>query len=105
MNVTKATLGRLKRELQFRKWIAMHRFFECLTIEQLRFFSKEGYVEETVTKPEHSKFDGLSRKALVTLWREDERRNIIRLRGRSDDEKLFYAENGYFPDEAPSERD
>jgi hypothetical protein len=83
-------------------WIATQRYFECLTPEQLEFFAEHGYVEGTVTKPRHSKFDGLSRKALLTLWREDERRNII-FRGRSDDERLFYMENGYFPDEAPSD--
>ena len=76
MPVSKARLGRLKRELQFRQWIALERFFECLTDEQLdRVFAEHGYVEEPVTKPEHSKLDGLSRNALVTLWREDQRRN------------------------------
>ena len=86
MKVSKATLGRLKREPQFRQWIAIERHLECLTPEQLEFLVEHGYVEEEVTEPEHSKFDGLSRKALVTLWREDERRNAIRLRGRNDDE-------------------
>jgi hypothetical protein len=80
--VSKARLGRLKRELQFRNWIAIQRFFECLTDDQLSFFVEHGYVEETVTKPEHSEFDGLSRKALMTRWQEDERRSTIMSRGR-----------------------
>ena len=99
MPVSRARLARLKREVQFRTWIACQRYFECLTLEQLEFFAKHGYVEGTVTKPKHSKFDGLTRKALVTLWREDERRTTL-FRERSDDERLFYVENGCFPDEA-----
>jgi hypothetical protein len=80
--VSKAKLGRLKRELQFRNWIAFQRFVECLTDDQLSFFAEHGYVKGTVTKPEHSEFDGLSRKALMTRWREDERRDTIMSRGR-----------------------
>ena len=99
MPVSRARLARLQREVQFRRWIAIQRYFECLTIEQLEFFVEHGYVEGTVIKPPHSKFDGLCRKALLTLWREDERRNII-FRGRSDEENLFYEQNGYFPDQA-----
>lgn len=99
MPVSKARLGRLKRELQFREWIAIERFLECLTLEQLRFFVEHGYVEGTVTKPVHSKFDGLSKKALLAMWREDDRL-MARLEGRSKDEKRFYLRNGHFPDEA-----
>ncbi len=99
MPVSKAKLGRLEREVPFRNWIALQRFLECLTIEQLKFFVEHGYVEGQVTKPRHSKFDGLSRKALVTLWREDDRL-MARFRGRSKDEKRFYLRNGHFPDGA-----
>ncbi len=80
-------------------WIALKRYFEGLTLEQLEFFAEHRYVEGTVAKPKHSKFDGLSRKALLRLWREDERR-ITLFRGRSDEERLFYEQNGCFPDEA-----
>jgi len=89
----------MKGELQFLNWVALQRFIECLTIEQLRFFAEHGYVEGRVTKSQHSKFDGLSRKALVTLWRKDDRL-LARLEGRSKDEKRFYLRNGHFPDEA-----
>lgn len=99
MPVSKAKLARLKSEVQFRDWVATCRFIECLTLEQLRFFVEHGYVEGQVTRLRRSKFDGLSRKALVTLWREDDRL-MARLRGRSKDEKRFYLRNGYFPDEA-----
>jgi hypothetical protein len=98
--VSKARLERLKSELQFRRWIAMKQFFACLSIEQLTFFAQHGYVEGTVTKPEHSKLDGLSRKALLKLWLEDERDHRIKFGGRSDDEMQFYIQNGCFPDEA-----
>jgi len=89
----------MKGELQFLNWVGTQRFIECLTIEQLRFFVEHGYVEETVTKPLRSKFDGMSKKALLALWREDERL-MARLEGRSKDEKRFYLRNGHFPDEA-----
>jgi len=97
--VSKARLERMKGELQFLNWVGTQRFIECLTIEQLRFFVEHGYVEETVTKPLRSKFDGMSKKALLALWREDERL-MARFEGRSKDEKRFYLQNGYFPDEA-----
>ncbi len=99
MPVSKARLERLKRDLQFRAWLAASRFVECLTREQLRFFVEHGYVEGTVTKPVHSKFDGMSKKALLAMWRADERFNI-KFRGRTYDEKRFYLRNGHFPDEA-----
>ncbi len=99
MPVSKARLERMKGELKFLNWVALQRFIECLTIEQLRFFAEHGYVEGHVTKPQHSKFDGLSRKALLALWREHERL-MARLEGRSKDEKRFYLQNGHFPDEA-----
>jgi hypothetical protein len=98
--VSKARLERLKSELQFRQWIAKKQFFECLSVEQLTFFAQHGYVEATVTRPEHSELDGLSRKALLKLWREDERRDAIKFEGRSDDEMRFYIQNGRFPEEA-----
>jgi hypothetical protein len=79
----------LKRELQFRKRVAIQRFSECLTTEQLTFLAEHGYVEETVTTPEHSKFDGLSRKALLTMWRGDERRNTIIHRGIAAPDPVF----------------
>jgi hypothetical protein len=89
----------LKRDLRFRAWLAASRFVECLTREQLRIFVEHGYVEGTVTKPVHSKFDGMSKKTLLAMWREDERFNI-KTRGRSYDEKRFYLRNGHFPDGA-----
>jgi hypothetical protein len=98
--VSKARLERLKSELQFRQWIPMRQFFECLSIEQLTLVAQHGYVEGTVTKPQHSELDGLSRKALLKLWREDERAHRIKFGGRSDDEMQFYIQNGCFPDEA-----
>jgi hypothetical protein len=68
----------------------------------LTFVAQHSYVEGTVTKPEHSELDGLSRKALLKLWREDERSHRIKFGGRSDDEMQFYIQNGCFPDEADS---
>ena len=104
MPVSKARLERLEGELQFRNWVGIQRFIECLTIEQLRFFAEHGYVGGQVTKPLRSKFDGMSKKALLALWREDERL-MARLRGRSNDEKRFYLRNGHFPDEGEDEPD
>ncbi len=99
MPVSKARLERLEWEGQFCRWIALQRYLECLTLEQLRFLVEHGYVEGQVTKPLRSKFDGMSKKALLALWREDERL-MARLEGRSKDEKRFYLRNGHFPDEA-----
>jgi len=96
----RARLERIETKLQFQLWLQTERLFVGWSPEQLLAYADRCEIPDPLPSKVPSKFDGLSRKALVRL-REDIERQQARMtfRGRTVDERLFYVEHGHFPDE------
>jgi hypothetical protein len=79
------------------------RFFESLTEEQLSTYARHGRLPEPLPEPlpmGKSRLDGLDRKNLIKLWRENDRI----YRGRSREEMLSFAIHAHWPEQACDER-
>lgn len=105
MPAHRARLERIERELQFQFWLQGGRLLEGFSTEQLLAYADRCEIPNPLPSKVPSKFDGLSRKALVLLQEESQRQQCrIRFRDRTIEERLFYVEHGRFPDEVDPSR-
>jgi len=96
----RARLERIETKLQFQLWLQTERLFVGWSPEQLLAYADRCEIPDPLPSKVPSKFDGLSRKALLRLREESQRREWrIKFRGRTIEERLFYVEQGHFPDE------
>jgi len=98
----RARLERIERELQFQLWLQGERLFEGWSPEQRLAYADRCEIPDPLPSKVPSKFDGLSRRALVRL--REERQRQCKFRYRTVDERLFYVEHGRFPDEVDLSR-
>ena len=103
MNSLKKRIELLELEIRFRKWLRFARFLERLSKEQLYEYACLGRLPEPLPEPlpkGASKLDGLSRKRLIELWKEE-----IRIyAGRSTQELMFFSGHGHWPEQVCREQ-
>lgn len=98
-----ARIARLERERRFRDWLAVERFLEGLTEEQLELYALHGKLPEPLPEPlplGASRLDALDRKSLTRMWETDERE----FGDRTVEELNFYCAHGHWPRQLCDER-
>jgi hypothetical protein len=98
-----AKIARLEREKRFRDWLAVERFLEGLTREQLELYACHGQLPEPLPEPlplGASRLDRMDRKSLIRMWESHERE----FADRSKEELIFYCAHGHWPGQACDER-
>ena len=104
MPTPKSRIDLLEMEVQFRRWIWHQRLLESLSIEQLEEYAFLGQLPEPLPAPlpkGASKLDGLGRKRLIKLWKENE----SYLAGRTEQEMIYFCFHGHWPEQACTEQD
>jgi hypothetical protein len=89
-------------EIQFLRWLQSERFFERFTAEQLLAFACLGLLPEPMPEPlpkGASKVDGLSRKRLIELWKDD----LHLFGGRNQQELIFFTIHVHWPEQPCNE--
>lgn len=87
-------LEKLESERRFLEWFVLHRFLTTLRTEELEaWVSGRGLPDPVPNHP--SSLDTLDRKSLRSLWQE----HHLFFEGRSQEEREFYADNGFFPEQ------
>jgi hypothetical protein len=95
MTSVKSRLERLEKEQWFKRWFETHDFLKKFTYEELKTYADTGiYSSSIADRP--SSLEGVNRKTLLKLFEEHE----SFFAGRSDEELVFYARHGYWPDGA-----
>jgi hypothetical protein len=90
-------LQRLEDRRRFIDWFLRQRLWESLTIVQLEIHARDGRLPDPLPEPlpkGSSQLGRLGLKSLIKLWKESERIDY-----RSPDEQMFYAKNGYWPEQ------
>lgn len=100
MRTIRNRVEQLETEFRFRKWLAGARLLERFTAEQLLDFAAHKTIPESIPPPlpsGESESDGLDKRTLMKLWKENERigREFMR---HTEEERLFWTQHGHFPD-------
>jgi hypothetical protein len=66
----KAKLARIEDEHEFHGWLTAGRLLEGFSTEQLLAYADRGEIPASLNVPERSKYAGMSRKELRSLWRK-----------------------------------
>ncbi len=90
----RARLVKLENKRRFLDWFVWDRFYETLTVDELRDYARNGTLPEPLpNRP--SKMDILDRKTLTKRWEEDERI----FGDRSTEELIYFTKNGSWPEQ------
>jgi hypothetical protein len=105
METLRKRLGRLEVEAEFRRWLDFSRFLENLSEPEIEEIAIYFRFPDPMPEPlpiGMSKLDGLDRKTLVRMWKEEEptiSRIMHELKGRSEEEHRFYLHQGHWPEQ------
>ena len=87
-------LEKLENRRKFLDWFVMHRFIATLTLEELNTWVSGGGLPDPIpNRP--SSLDTMDRKSLRRLWEENEQI----FGGRSVEEREFFVDNGFWPEQ------
>jgi len=87
-------LEKLETECRFMDWFVMHRLCSTLTLEELETWASGRGLPDPIPN-RLSSLDTMDRKSLCMLWEEHK----IIFEGRSQQEREFYVENGFWPEQ------
>ena len=94
MASVRARLVKLENKQRFLDWFVWDRFYDSLTLDELRSFGREGELPNPIPdRP--NKLERLDLKSLLKRW-EDEERNFG---GRSVEELKCFAKSGFWPEQ------
>jgi len=100
MATIESRIERIETEIRFRFWVRWQRMVEDMNIDEMEMIASTlQWSNRPEPAPGASPLDAMDRINLIKMWNQDQRRYA----GRNNEQLVFYACHGHWPEQACGE--